>query len=93
MEAWDGYLEVRKKKRAPSTERALRLTINKLEQFRLEGYSPTEVLDQSIQRGWIGVFAVYGQEPKRVLRDKHGNAYRVTADGFRQLIPESEVIQ
>jgi len=65
LETWADYLEVRKRKRAPSTDRALKLTLRKLDEFMVEGYSPTEILEQSIQRGWVGVFPVYGQEPKR----------------------------
>lgn len=75
---------MRKKMRnIPFTERAQRLTINELERLRAQGYDPAAVLDQSTQRGWRGVFAIHGQEP--VLRDRHGNRYRITAEGSREL--------
>ena len=66
LNEWSGFVEMRKRFRnVPFTERAMTITINKLEQLRAEGYNVGEVLDQSTQRGWRGVFPVYGQEPKR----------------------------
>jgi len=85
-EAWDGYVQMRKATpRVPFTQRAQNITIKELDRLRTEGFDPTEVLDQSTQRGWKGVFPVYGQQPKRVLRDQHGS-YEVTAEGFRRYI-------
>jgi len=63
----------------------MKITLTKLEQLVMEGFDAAEVLDQSVQRGWKGVFAVYGQQPKRVLRDQHGT-YEVTAEGTRQYL-------
>jgi hypothetical protein len=57
-EQWAAYVEMRKKIRAPLTEYASRLTIQKLDDLRASGQSPGEVLDQSVQRGWKGVFEV-----------------------------------
>lgn len=86
-EQWTGFCEMRermeKKHRVPWTERAAKVTVTELERLRIEGYDVGQVLDQSTQRGWRGVFAVYGQEPKRVLRDQHGT-YEVTSEGFRR---------
>jgi|SRR5882724_5539299 len=84
-DAWAGWIEMRKKMRnVPLTERAIRLTLNELERLRMQGYDPAQVLDQSTQRGWRGVFPVHGQQP--VLMDRHGNRYRITAEGSRELI-------
>ena len=55
-ETWDAYLEIRKKKKAPSTFRALRLILAELESFRLQGGDPNKILETSIMRGWVGVF-------------------------------------
>jgi len=89
LEAWTGFCQMRqemaKKHRVPFTERAMKVTITSLEKLMWDGYDPSEVLDQSVQRGWKGVFAVYGQQPKRVLRDQHGT-YEVTAEGTRQYL-------
>ena len=82
-EQFAGFAEMRQRIRAPLTPRAITLTLNELQRLQLEGYDPGEVLDQSTQRGWRGVFAVYGQQPKRVLRDQHGT-YEITSEGFRR---------
>ncbi len=55
-ETWDAYLEIRKKKKAPSTFRALNLILAELESFRAEGGDPNKILETSIMRGWVGVF-------------------------------------
>ena len=86
---WAGFCEMRlemaRKHKAPWTERAMKITIKEVGRLMMEGYDPGEVLDQSTQRGWRGVFAVYGQQPKRVLRDQHGT-YEVTAEGMRRYV-------
>ncbi len=55
-DAWLGFKEVRKRKKAPDTDRALKLIIGKLDKFRAEGQDVAAILDQSVERGWTGVF-------------------------------------
>jgi hypothetical protein len=55
---WSAFEQHRKAKRAPMTTRAKELIVLKLEGFRRSGYSPQAVLNQSIERGWAGVFAL-----------------------------------
>ena len=55
-EAWDGWIEMRKKTRTPNTDRALTLTVKRLDELRQQGHDPGAVLDQSVERGWKGVF-------------------------------------
>ena len=81
-EVWEGFVEMRRKVKAPLTERAMRLTINKLERMREEGYDPNLSLDESTMRGWRGVFP----QGERSITDKSGMRYRVTAEGFREYI-------
>ncbi len=57
-EVWEGFLEIRKRKRVPSTELALKLILAELEKLRVAGDDPNEVLNQSIMRGYTGVFAL-----------------------------------
>ena len=47
---------MRKRKKAPDTDRALKLIIGKLDKFRAEGQDVAAILDQSVERGWTGVF-------------------------------------
>jgi uncharacterized protein YdaU (DUF1376 family) len=55
-DAWVGWLEMRKKRKAPPTERALTLAVQKLEELRNQGHDPAKVLDQSTTCGWTGLF-------------------------------------
>ncbi len=55
---WKAFLEVRKRKRAPNTGRALQLIIGKLDRLRSDGQEVSDILDQSTERGWTGVFPV-----------------------------------
>lgn len=57
-DAWQGFLEVRKRLRAPNTDRALTGIIRELENLRARGFEPGKVLDQSTTRGWRGVFEI-----------------------------------
>lgn len=58
--AWDAYCEWRatlpKKQRMTAYARAL--ILNKLSKMREEGQNPTEVLNQSLENCWLGVFPV-----------------------------------
>jgi hypothetical protein len=57
---WEAYLEIRKKKRAPSTPHALTLIVKELASLKAEGNEPNDVLNQSVMRGWTGVFSLKG---------------------------------
>jgi hypothetical protein len=50
---------MRKKKRAPMTDRARRGIVKKLEQFKVEGLDPIDALEISIRCAWTDVY-----EPK-----------------------------
>lgn len=84
-DAWQGFVEMRQKIRAPLTERAARLTISKLETLKAEGNEPGAVLDQSTQNDWRGVF------PLRTNGNGNGQALpertkvnQAALDGFRE---------
>lgn len=54
-ETWQGFLEVRKRKRAPVTERAYGLILKALSKSMA---SPEETIERSVMNGWTGVFPV-----------------------------------
>jgi hypothetical protein len=58
IQIWKDFKEFRVKKRAPLTDRAIKKTIEELERLRGAGNDPESVLEQSIYRGWTGVFAL-----------------------------------
>lgn len=69
QDAWEAWLEVRKKSRTPNTQRALRLAITELAKLKASGQNVRAVLEQSTLRGWRGVFEVksaQSQQPQKV---------------------------
>jgi hypothetical protein len=69
-EVWNAYLEMRKKKRAAPTDRALKGILTQLGIFRNKGHDPNAVLDTSIRSNWTDVY-----EPKTGAgngKQKHG---------------------
>ena len=81
-EAWEGFIEMRRKIKAPLTERGITLTLNKLALMRMEGFDPNLSLDESTMRCWRGVFP---QGQKETV-DRDGQRYRVTAEGTREYL-------
>lgn len=65
-EAWDRFLKARIAMRAKPTEGAKRLLIADLAKLQAAGEDVTAVLDQSVKRGWKGLFAVKQDTPARV---------------------------
>ena len=63
-EAWNEWLMVRKKKRAPLTEYALKLAVKHLDELRRKGYTPQAVLDNCILQGWQGIWPPRDGEKK-----------------------------
>lgn len=58
MDAWAGYIEMRKKIKKPMTLRAEQLAINTLDKLRSEGHDVGAVLDQSVMNSWQGLFPI-----------------------------------
>jgi len=67
LDEWNGFIAERKKQRAAPTENAKKLLIKKLDTLRLSGHDPKEVLEQSIENSWKGLFEV-----------KHGKQFNNT---------------
>lgn len=68
----------RKKDSKGWTDDAKRLAVRKLDELRAEGHAPHLVVEQSVFRGWTGLFPLKGdfldrqrQQPQGV--HKHGN--------------------
>jgi hypothetical protein len=56
---WDGFREARKKLKKPMTAGAEKLLIAKLAGMKERGHDPVAVVEESVMRGWQGLF-----EPK-----------------------------
>jgi hypothetical protein len=68
IEAWQGFVEMRKKEKHPMTGRAEYLAIKQLEKYRQAGMDPNAILDQSTMHGWRGLFPVkeyYEQDTRK----------------------------
>jgi hypothetical protein len=55
-DAWNGFVAMRKKIKAPLTDDAVRLAIGTLEKLMQEGHRPRAVLEQSTLNSWRGLF-------------------------------------
>lgn len=59
MDAWNGWVEMRKKRKRPLTDRATARAINKLDAIRAKGHDIEDLLDRSTINGWLDIY-----EPK-----------------------------
>jgi len=65
MDAWEGWLEMRAKRKKPLTARATTRAINKLEAMRQAGTNIAEVLDRSTMNGWTDLYEIKEQNNGR----------------------------
>lgn len=70
-DSWAAFADMRQRMRAPLTPHARKLILRRLERLRSEGFEPAAVLDQSVERGWRGVFGI-SQEGGRSGTDRQG---------------------
>jgi hypothetical protein len=67
-ELWGDFLEVRRVKKAPNTNRAIKLLITELTGLRNLGFEPQKIIEQSIKNGWRGLFPL--KENKNAANSK-----------------------
>ena len=58
LEALDGFVEMRKKVKAPLTEHALSLLLKKLDDLGRSDAEKVEIVNQSVMNNWKGFFAL-----------------------------------
>lgn len=58
LEAWTGYLEMRKKIKKPPTDRAIGILLTSLDALRTSGQDIAAVLDKSTMSNWVDVYAI-----------------------------------
>jgi len=71
LEAWQSFLEMRKKKRAPVTPRAVKSLLAKLDGWRLKGHDPTAIIDQSITNAWTDFYELKDLKNGRQKQSAH----------------------
>lgn len=57
-DAWEDFVDMRALKRSPLTRRACLIIFDKLLLYKAAGQDPRAVLYQSIERGWLTVYAL-----------------------------------
>lgn len=71
IDAWQGWVEMRKQRKRPLTDRATNRAINKLEALHTAGHDIGELLDRSTINGWLDIY-----EPKGITNA--GNSAKPT---------------
>ena len=70
IDAWQGWVDMRKQRKRPLTDRATARAINKLDAIRNKGHDIEDLLDRSTINGWLDIY-----EPKDI---KNGASNRTT---------------
>jgi biotin operon repressor len=74
-DAWAGFMEMRKRKRAVPTQRAIEVIVGKLRAWADEGYLPGDILDASTVGNWTTVY-----KPKEQNNGQHGSMGRTRSN-------------
>jgi len=78
IDAWEGWLSMRKTLKKPATERAKQMAIKKLQDLAAEGNDPAAVLDQSTMAGWTDLYPI----KKDIKRNGKRNNATQSSDGL-----------
>jgi hypothetical protein len=62
IDAWKGWVEMRKQRKRPLTDRAKARAYKKLEALHLAGHNITELLDRSTINGWLDIYEPKGTQ-------------------------------
>ena len=91
-ELWEAFCDMRKQmgKRAPFTDYAKVLVIKQLMKFHAEGYDANNSLENSITRGWRGVFP---GELRSVTRKDVDPALQKIAEDAKKAAPMPDHIR
>lgn len=102
-ELFNDFLIMRKKLKAPNTQRAIKLLINKLNDFISKGHNPNDILQTSYENGWKSFFEPrqpkqqpksFKQQDKEAIDSSIDNYYRMKEQGFNlqeELIKQAEL--
>lgn len=82
-EAWDGYLQMRKKIKKAPTERAIKLVVDQLTALRQAGHDPAAVLDNSTLNNWTDVYPI--RDKNRRATDSKAEQAKSRHSGFENI--------
>lgn len=80
VEAWQGWLDMRKKLRKPPTDRAMKMALDKLDRWRQAGHDIEEILNRSTMNSWVDLYEPRGGH-NGSGPDRNGN-HRSSADAI-----------
>ena len=91
LDAWEGFVAMRKKIKKPLTDRATQLIINKLEGFKNKGYDVGAILDRSTEGSWQGVFEPVQQKQEGCASvPALGQKGQATANNAQEFVEEAQ---
>ena len=61
IDSWKGWVEMRKQRKRPLTDRAKAMAFTKLEALHLAGHDINELLDRSTINGWLDIYEPKGK--------------------------------
>lgn len=73
-EALNAFIEHRKKLKKPMTEHAVKLTLSKLKKMTADVDEQIQILNQSIEKGWQGIFPLKDEGTQSKAKTKFNNA-------------------
>lgn len=80
-EAWEGFVQMRRTIKKPLTDRAEKLLLKKLYEFKEKGHDPNASLDESTFANWQDVYPPKGQAVPNMNRTPMTNiGPRMTAE-------------
>lgn len=91
-ETWKAFLEHRQGIKKPMSEHAQMLAIRELENLQRAGHSPEAVINQSIMRGWAGLFELKNNQgnnnghgtPKKTYSETLISAYEIAVSNVER---------
>lgn len=69
-ETWKAFKEHRRMLKSPMSQKAEQLILRKLQAFMDAGQNPEEIINQSIEHGWKGVFPLNGDTTGKIQATK-----------------------
>ena len=87
---WAQWAEVRERMRAPLTAGAVDLAIRELTKLRASGHDPATVIEQSVLRGWRGLFPIHGDHDHEQTRSSGSGRRESLCDRVERLNREAD---
>lgn len=75
VDTWSDFAAMRKQMRKPMGEAAAKLAVKSLDKLRSEGHDPKSVIEQSIMRGWTGLFPLRSDFVKASSKPSRHNGF------------------